>query len=103
LGEKVALEKEKNEKDRHFREDQQRWAMKYFYVGLVMGILAVAIAGLIKSPVLGNGLLAGGILGLITSYAHYWRYMPNAAKFLSLSVVFIVLLWVGYRKIELIR
>ena len=100
LGEKVALEKEKNEKNTLFREDRQRWAVKYFCIGLVMGILAVVTAGLIKLPVFGNGLLVGGILVLITSYGHCWVYMPNASRFLSLCAVFIVLLWVGCRKIK---
>ncbi len=100
LGEKVALEKEKNEKNTLFREDRQRWATKYFYIGLAMGILAIVIAGLVKLPALGGGLLVGGILTLIASYGHYWAYMPNTSKFLSLCAVFIVLLWVGYRKIK---
>ena len=100
LGEKVILEREKNEKNKLFNEDWRRWATKYFYIGLPIGILAVVIASLIKLPAVGSGLLAGGILVLIESYGHYWGQMPDISKFLSLSAVFIILVWVGYRKIE---
>ena len=100
LGEKVVLEREKNEKNKLFNEDQRRWAAKYFYIGLPIGILAVVIASLIRSPAVGSGLLAGGILVLIESYGHYWGQMPDISKFLSLCAVFIILVWVGYRKIE---
>ena len=100
LGDKVVLEREKNEKDELFKEDGRRWAAKYFYIGLPIGILAVVIASLIKSPVVGSGLLAGGILVLIESYGHHWGYMPDISKFLSLFAVFIILIWVGYKRIE---
>ena len=100
LGEKVALEREKNAKDKLFKEARQGWAGKYFYIGLSIGILVVIIASLVKSPSVGSGLLAGGILVLIESYGHYWGYMPNVSKFLSLCAVFIILVWLGYRRIE---
>ena len=100
LGEKVVLEREKNEKDNLFKEDRRRWAAKYFYIGLPIGILAVVIASLIRSPAVGSGLLAGGIIVLIKSYGHYWGHMPDISRFLSLCAVFIILVWVGYKRIE---
>jgi len=98
--EKIALEKEKNEKEEIRKQDQQKWATKYFYIGLPIGILAIIIGALIRLPAIGSGLLAGGILVLIESYGHYWMHMPDAPKFISLVIVFILLLWVGYKKIE---
>ena len=98
--EKIALEKEKNEKEELRKKDQQEWATKYFYIGLPIGILAVIIGAFIKLPAIGSGLLAGGILVLIESYGHYWLHMPDAPKFVSLIIVFILLLWVGYKKVE---
>ena len=100
LGDKVVLEREKNEKNELFKEDGRRWAAKYFYIGLPIGILVVVIASLIKSPAVGSGLLAGGILVLVESYGHYWGYMPDIPKFLSLCAMFIILIWVGYKRIE---
>lgn len=98
--EKIALEEEKNRKEELRKKDQQEWATRYFYIGLPVGILAVIVGALIKLPAIGSGLLGGGILVLIESYGHYWLHMPDAPKFISLCAVFILLLWIGYKKIE---
>lgn len=98
--EKIALEKEQNEKYELREKAEEKWATKYFYIGLPIGILAVIIGSLVKLPAIGSGLLGGGILVLIESYGHYWLHMPNLPKFISLCVVFIILVWVGYKKVE---
>lgn len=100
IDEKVALEREKNEKEALRKKDMEKWATRYFYMGLPIGILVVIVGALIKLPAIGSGLLGGGLLVLIESYGHYWLHMPDAPKFITLCIVFILLIWVGYKKVE---
>ena len=97
---KETLEKEKNEKKELLKEHREKWSTIYFYIGLPVGTIAIITGTIIALPAIGVGLLGGGLLVLINSYGHYWMFMTDLPKFISLAVVFIILLWVGYRKIE---
>jgi len=98
--EKEKLEKEKTEKEEMLKEARKKWATVYFYIGLPVGAVAIITGTVISLPAIGAGLLGGGLLVLINSYGHYWMLMTDLPKFISLGVVFIILLWVGYKKIE---
>jgi len=93
------LEREQREKHVLYQGDQERWVARYFYIGLTIGVLAAMIGVLIKSAVLGSGLVVGGLFVLLLSYSQYWLRMPDTPKFVSLGIVFLLLILVGYKKI----
>ena len=98
--EKIALEKERIRLSDERDLAQERWANRSFYIGLPAGILAIIGGAVIKLTAIGSGLMGGGIIVLMAAYGHYWNNMPDGAKFLTLLAVFMLLIWVGYKKIE---
>ena len=100
LKEKKSLEAEKSRLEKQREKDMNGWRTKYFYFGLPVGIIAILIGSLVAAPAIGTGLLAGGIIVLMSSYGRYWQVMADLAKLISLGIVFALLLWIGYKKIE---
>lgn len=100
LKEKKTLEAEKTRLEKQRRKDMDGWSTEYFYFGLPVGIIAILIGSLVKAPAIGSGLLGGGIIVLMSSYGHYWGIMADLAKLISLGIVFALLLWIGYKKVE---
>ena len=99
IEEQKTLETEKTRLEKQRKKDTDSWNTKYFYVGLVLGIIAIFIGSLIKFPAIGAGLIGGGIIVLMSSYGHYWYIMADLPKLISLGVVFALFLWIGYKKI----
>ena len=98
--EKDKLEKMKIEKNDLYKKHNEEWAIKYFYIGLPAGVIAVILGAVIPMASIGSGMLGGGIIVLMFSYGNYWMHMPDLSKFLSLCAVLLLLIWVGYRKVE---
>ena len=98
--EQQQLEAERSELQEQFREEMVRFHKHLFYVSVPLGIAAVLAGAYIALPAVGAGLIFGGILGIILGYLSYWIELPEPVKFVSLLVAFIVLVVVGYNKLE---
>jgi len=97
--EQIALEEEKNRLDDEYREHKKRFERNLFFVAAPVGIIAVVTGSIIAVQAIGTGLMLGGIFTLTEGYVCYWSELADWMRFVSLLVGFVVLLFIGYRKL----
>ena len=71
-----------------------------FAVAVPLGLVAIIIGAFLPIQAIGTGLMFGGIFSVCDGYFNYWSELSAQLKFLSLLAAFIVLIVVGYRKLE---
>ena len=71
-----------------------------FAVAVPLGLITVIIGAFLSAPAIGAGLMFGGIFSVCDGYFNYWSELSAQLKFSSLLAALIVLLVVGYRKLE---
>jgi hypothetical protein len=87
-------QKEKYEKElKHFQ-------IYLFFVSVPLGIIAIILGAFIPFKAIGAGMIFGGIFSVCDGYINYWSELSAALRFISLLAAFIVLILVGYKKIE---
>jgi len=84
------------------RQEKNAGEAKTFARALILfstplGIAAIVIGTLLRSPAVGTGLVAGGILTVAHGYWSYWSYADDWVLFASALVGFGILLLVAYR------
>lgn len=79
---------------------EKHFALRLFAVAAPLGLAAIIAGALLRRAAVGTGLIFGGTLAIVDGYANYWRELPDVLKFLSLLAAFIVLIAVGYAKLE---
>jgi hypothetical protein len=87
------------------KETERRAAEKVFEkhlfaVAVPLGLLAIIGGAFLLTQAIGTGLMFGGIFSVCDGYFNYWSELSHTLKFLSLLAAFIVLIFVGYRKLE---
>ena len=87
------------------KETERRAAEKVFEkhlfaVAVPLGLVAIIVGAFFLAPATGAGLMFGGIFSVCDGYFNYWSELSATLKFFSLLTAFIVLILVGYRKIE---
>lgn len=80
------------------RKNTKRYASALFYIAVPLGLSAIILSLFIKIPVIGYGLIIGGVLALVDGYYAYWTYLNDSIKFASLLCVLVVLIVVCKRK-----
>ena len=71
-----------------------------FVVAVPLGLITLVVGAFLSVPAIGTGLMFGGIFSVFDGYFNYWSELSAQLKFFSLLAAFIVLLIVGYRKLE---
>lgn len=97
--EKVNLEKEKSQLAKARREHEKRFQKHLFFVAAPIGIGAIIVGSAIAVQAIGTGLMFGGIFALMNGYIWYWSELQNWMRFSSLLIAFIILIFIGYRKL----
>jgi hypothetical protein len=69
-------------------------------VAVPLGLITIVVGAFLPIPAIGTGLMFGGIFSVCDGYYNYWSELSSLWKFLSLLAAFIVLLFVGYKKLE---
>src|ERR1043165_226736 len=87
------------------KETERRAAEKVFEkhlfaVAVPLGLAAIVVGAFFLSPAIGAGLMFGGSFCVGDGYLNYWSELSATLKFFSLLAAFVVLIVVGYRKIE---
>ncbi len=100
LEEQQRLEAERLERRDRFLEHTRHFQKLLFFVAVPIGIIAIIVGTFIALPAVGTGLLFGGILSVTTGYLAYWTELPESLRFVSLFISFVVLIVVGYKKLE---
>ena len=78
-------------------------ARNSFYILIVLGILAIIAGALITKEGIGSGFIGGGILIVLWSLPYtsdYWTTLNKFLKLAAVGVVLILLIYLGYKKIE---
>jgi len=97
---KTATEQEKIQK-LEARESAQKQFEKHLYmVAVPLGLVAILIGAFSRVQSIGSGLMIGGIFSITDGYINYWSHLEDWMRFLSLLAAFVILLIVGYKKIE---
>lgn len=97
--EKTRLENERKEQQKKIEEASGRFQRHLFFVAVPVGIIAIIIGALISVQAIGTGLMFGGIFTLIDGYCWYWSQLQDWMRFVSLLAAFIILIFIGYRKL----
>ena len=83
------------------REKAERNFEKHlFFVAVPLGIAAIVIGAFLSIQAIGTGLMFGGIFSVCDGYIIYWSRLGDPLKFISMLLAFIVLILVGYKKLE---
>ncbi|MGQ4808321.1 hypothetical protein NKDENANG_01703 [Candidatus Entotheonellaceae bacterium PAL068K] len=101
--EQQQMEAQKSELNAKLREDSRRFQQHLFFTAVPVGVLAIVIGVFLPVPTVGTGLMFGGILNVCVGYSWYWRELSAVSRFLSLLIAFMILIFVGYKKIERTR
>ena len=86
---------------RQQRNDAEEIFQKHlFWVAVPLGILAIILGAFLPIQAIGTGLMFGGIFTVCEGYLCYWSKLNDGLRFVSLLVAFLVLIVVGYKKLE---
>jgi len=98
--EQEKLETEKNKLEEQRDKAEKRFQKHLFFVATPLGIIAIVVGSFLSIQAIGTGLMFGGIFSVCDGYFNYWSELADPLKFISMLLVFIVLLIVGYKKLE---
>ena len=101
--EQQRLEAQKSERETKWREEFRGFQQHLFFTAIPVGMLAIVIGVFLPVPTVGTGLMFGGILNICVGYFGYWTELSAVARFLSLVIAFVILIFVGYKKIERVK
>lgn len=96
---KAKLDKERELADIKWRAQQKTFQRHLFAVAVPVGIAVIVIGAVTTIQAIGTGLMFGGIFTLLDGYICYWSELQDSMRFLSLLAAFIVLIFIGYRKL----
>ena len=91
---------EYQKQDTAYRAAEKAFAQHLFFVAVPLGLITIIVGAFLPIPAIGTGLMFGGIFSVVDGYYNYWSELSALWKFLSLLAAFIVLLVVGYKKLE---
>jgi len=83
-----------------YKSAEERFQQRLFFVAVPLGLITIVLGAFLPIPAIGTGLMFGGIFSVCDGYYNYWSELSSLWKFLSLLAAFIVLLVVGYKKVE---
>jgi hypothetical protein len=83
-----------------YRAAEKAFEKHLFAVAVPIGLIIVIVGAFLPIPAIGTGLMFGGIFSVCDGYFNYWSELSAQLKFFSLLAAFIVLLVVGWRKLE---
>lgn len=83
-----------------FKSAKKEFQQHLFFVAVPLGLLLIIIGVFISNNAIGAGLVFGGIFSVSNGYINYWSELPDSLRFASLIVAFLILITVGYKKLE---
>jgi len=97
--EKIKLDKERDAATKRWQEKEKIFQKHLFFVAVPIGLAAIIIGAVSLIQAIGTGLMFGGIFTLVDGYCWYWSELQDWMRFLSLLAAFVVLIFIGYRKL----
>jgi hypothetical protein len=96
----VKFEQEQGRKGDELAAAEAQFERRLFAVAVPLGLVAILVGTFLSVQTTGTGLMFGGIVSVCDGYFNYWEHLSASFKFVSLLAAFIVLIFVGYRKLE---
>lgn len=96
---KAKLDQERKQQEQVWLAKEKRFQRALFSVAVPLGIAAILMGSLAAIQAVGTGLMFGGIFLLLDGYCNFWSELADSARFLSLLFAFIVLMYIGYKKL----
>jgi len=96
---KAKLDQERKQREKDWNAREKRFQGVLFAVAVPLGIAAILIGSLAAIQAVGTGLMFGGIFLLLDGYCNYWSELADSMRFLSLLFAFIILMYIGYKKL----
>ena len=98
---KAKREAESEAKRKLYNAAEKHFQQRLFAVAVPLGLVALAVGAFLGLPAIGTGLMFGGLFSICDGYFNYWSQLAEASKFGSLLIAFALLLFLGYRRLEL--
>lgn len=98
--EKRQLEAEQNLLKEQRNAAEEKFQRSLFWVAVPLGIIAIILGAFLSVQAIGTGLMFGGIFSVCEGYITYWSKLSDGLRFLSLLVALVVLVVIGYKKLE---
>jgi cytochrome c biogenesis protein CcdA len=99
LEQRQAEQQEQNRRYEAYEAAAKVFAGHLIYFATPLGICAIFLGAYLPLYAIGTGLIIGGIFTVGFGYWHYWQYLADWVRFVSLLAGFIILLFVGYYRI----
>src|SRR5262245_47056251 len=99
--EKAKREAESEAKRKLYNAAEQHFQLRLFAVAVPLGLVALVVGAFLGLPAIGTGLMFGGLFSICDGYFNYWSHLAEGLKFGSLFIAFALLLFLGYRRLEL--
>ncbi len=100
LEDKKALANKQEKLTLQLKVARKGFQQNLFFVMVPLGVLSIIIGAFITTNSIGAGLIFGGIFSMCNGYIRYWSELPDSLRFISLLFAFLVLIIVGYKKLE---
>ena len=91
---------EYQKKEAEYKAAEKSFERHLFAIAVPLGLITIIVGAILPRPAIGTGLMFGGIFSICDGYFNYWSELSAHLKFFSLLAAFIVLLSVGYRKLD---
>jgi hypothetical protein len=83
-----------------WQEKEKQFERALFYVAVPCGLIAIVSGALLSKQAAGAGLMFGGVFCALDGYYNYWDGLPYAEKFISLLIIFAVLMAISFTRLE---
>jgi hypothetical protein len=100
LEQRQAQQQEQNRRYEAYEAAAKVFAGHLIYFATPLGICAIFLGAYLPLYAIGTGLIIGGIFTVGFGYWHYWQYLADWVRFVSLLAGFVILLFVGYYRIS---
>ena len=82
---------------------RKRWSWNHFVVGVPLGIAVMIGGSFVAIPVIGEGLMLGGIFAFSSGCYWYWSDLPPVGRFLMMLLALAGLVWMSYRDLDALK
>lgn len=84
-----------------YQNKRENYNRNIFIITTIIGLLTLIIGViLLKVESVGSGIMSGSILIMIYGTIRYWQLASDFLRFILLGIVLIVLIWIGYTKLN---
>ena len=89
-----------SECQKQYENSLNSYKLIVFIVAIIIGLITVSAGIILRLPSVSSGLMLGGTFLVFYGAGVYWSNLNNLLRALILGIALIILIWLGYRKLE---